>query len=200
MPDDLHLPMPRRQPEDINLGRIQSDLEFIMERLSKLPTCQELALRPLVCDRGERGARSGESDVAGGRTYAPLLQVLRSFADGRCERPQLHRTSHLFITKLTPRTHGVSARLCPPCRPFRSGKGAPRRPPQASALQRVGVAPLCPGARPARRWQRRGESACGGRAADCGVRDRDRRRLRRDLLGLAVAKEGRCSLGTSPAP
>jgi hypothetical protein len=28
--------MPRRDPEDINLEEIQSDLEFIMERLPKL--------------------------------------------------------------------------------------------------------------------------------------------------------------------
>jgi hypothetical protein len=38
MPDDLHLPVPRRQPEDINFGVIKTDLEFIMERLSKLST------------------------------------------------------------------------------------------------------------------------------------------------------------------
>jgi hypothetical protein len=44
MPDDLRLPVPRRNPED--LGAIKTDLEFIMERLSKLPTRQELALRP----------------------------------------------------------------------------------------------------------------------------------------------------------
>jgi hypothetical protein len=47
MPDDHHLLMPRRNPEDIDLGAIKTDLEFIMERLSKLPTRQELALRPL---------------------------------------------------------------------------------------------------------------------------------------------------------
>jgi hypothetical protein len=46
MPDDLRLPVPRRNPEDFDLGAIKTDLEFIMERLSKLPTRQELALRP----------------------------------------------------------------------------------------------------------------------------------------------------------
>jgi hypothetical protein len=57
MPDDLCLPVPRRNPEDIDLGRIQSDLKFLIERASKpvrhggqtvsvahkLPTRQELA-------------------------------------------------------------------------------------------------------------------------------------------------------------
>jgi hypothetical protein len=33
MPDDHHPLMPRRNPEDINLGRIQSDLEFLTERV-----------------------------------------------------------------------------------------------------------------------------------------------------------------------
>ena len=42
MPDEHHLPVPRRNPEDINLGAIKTDLEFIMERLSKLPTRQEM--------------------------------------------------------------------------------------------------------------------------------------------------------------
>jgi hypothetical protein len=42
IPDNLHLPLPRRQPEEINLGRIQSDLEFLIERVSKLPTRHEV--------------------------------------------------------------------------------------------------------------------------------------------------------------
>ena len=42
MPDDLHLPTPRRNPEDINLGRIRSDLDFLIERVSKLPTRREV--------------------------------------------------------------------------------------------------------------------------------------------------------------
>jgi hypothetical protein len=44
MPDDLHLPVPRRQPEDINPAAIKTDLEFLMERISKLPTRQESAI------------------------------------------------------------------------------------------------------------------------------------------------------------
>jgi hypothetical protein len=42
MPDDLHLPTPRQQPEDIKLGRIQSDLEFLIEGVSKLSTQREM--------------------------------------------------------------------------------------------------------------------------------------------------------------
>jgi hypothetical protein len=36
MPDDRHPLMPRRDPEDINLEGIHTDLEFIIERLPKL--------------------------------------------------------------------------------------------------------------------------------------------------------------------
>jgi hypothetical protein len=36
--------MPRRNPERIDLAAIKTDLESLMERLSKLPTRQELAL------------------------------------------------------------------------------------------------------------------------------------------------------------
>ena len=49
MPHDDHLPMPRRNPEDINLGRIQSDLEFLVERVSGLPR-----------DRGDTGDDEGQ--------------------------------------------------------------------------------------------------------------------------------------------
>jgi hypothetical protein len=38
-------PMPRRNPEDIDLGRIQSDLEFLIERVTRFR--REQALRPL---------------------------------------------------------------------------------------------------------------------------------------------------------
>jgi hypothetical protein len=40
--------MPRHNLEDINLGRIQSDLEFLMERLSKLRTRGERAFGSLI--------------------------------------------------------------------------------------------------------------------------------------------------------
>jgi hypothetical protein len=39
--------MPRRNPEDIDLAAIKADLEFLIERVSKLPTRQEQALKPL---------------------------------------------------------------------------------------------------------------------------------------------------------
>jgi hypothetical protein len=55
MPDDLHFPLPRPQPEDINLGAIKTDLEFLIQRVSKLPTRQELALRPLWVIAGSAG-------------------------------------------------------------------------------------------------------------------------------------------------
>ena len=47
--------MPRHNPEDINLRRIQTDLEFLIEWVSKLPTPQDLALRPLYVIVGSAG-------------------------------------------------------------------------------------------------------------------------------------------------
>ena len=35
MPDDHHPLMPRRQPEDIDLGAIKTDLEFLIEWVSR---------------------------------------------------------------------------------------------------------------------------------------------------------------------
>jgi hypothetical protein len=55
MADDLHLPLPRCQPQDINLGCIKTELEFLIDRVSKLPTRQELALRPLCIIAGSAG-------------------------------------------------------------------------------------------------------------------------------------------------
>jgi hypothetical protein len=54
MPDDLH-PMPRREPEDIDLAAIKTDLEFLMERVSEPPTRKELTLRPLLIIAGSAG-------------------------------------------------------------------------------------------------------------------------------------------------
>ena len=55
MPDDHH-PLDRRpDPERVDLGRIQTDLEFLIERVSKLPTRQELALKPLYAMVGSAG-------------------------------------------------------------------------------------------------------------------------------------------------
>ena len=35
MPDDHHPLMPRRNPEDINLGAIKADPEFLIERVER---------------------------------------------------------------------------------------------------------------------------------------------------------------------
>ena len=43
MPDDHHPLMPRRNPEDIDLGAIKADLEFLIERVAR----REQALKPL---------------------------------------------------------------------------------------------------------------------------------------------------------
>jgi hypothetical protein len=45
MPDEHHPLMPRRNPEDIDLGAIKADLEFLIERVEGLR--REQALRPL---------------------------------------------------------------------------------------------------------------------------------------------------------
>jgi hypothetical protein len=55
MPDDHHPPMPRRNPEDVDLGAIKADLEFLIERVSKIPTRKEQALRPLYVIVGSAG-------------------------------------------------------------------------------------------------------------------------------------------------
>jgi len=45
MPDDHHPLMPRRNPEDIDLGAIKADLEFLIERVTRFR--KEQALKPL---------------------------------------------------------------------------------------------------------------------------------------------------------
>ena len=45
MPDDYHPPMPRRNPEDIDLGAIETDLEFLIERFERFR--REQTLKPL---------------------------------------------------------------------------------------------------------------------------------------------------------
>jgi hypothetical protein len=60
MPDDHHPLMPRCNPEDFDLRAIKTDLEFLMERLSKLPTRQELAPATALRDlRWNGGVRNG---------------------------------------------------------------------------------------------------------------------------------------------
>ena len=45
MPYDHHPPMPPRNPEDIDLGAINVDLEFLIEQVTR--SRKEQALRPL---------------------------------------------------------------------------------------------------------------------------------------------------------
>jgi hypothetical protein len=47
--------MPRRNPEDIDLGAIKADLEFLIERVLGLPTRKEQALKPLYVMVGSAG-------------------------------------------------------------------------------------------------------------------------------------------------
>jgi hypothetical protein len=53
MPDDHHPLMPRRNPEDIDLGAIKADLEFLIERVGRLR--REQALKPLYVMVGSAG-------------------------------------------------------------------------------------------------------------------------------------------------
>ena len=53
MPDDYHPPIPRRNPEDINLGTIKADLEFLIERAERFR--KEQALKPLYVIVGSAG-------------------------------------------------------------------------------------------------------------------------------------------------
>jgi hypothetical protein len=55
MPDEHRLPSPRRDPEQIDLAAIKTDLEFVMERMTRLPTRQEQALKPLYIMVGSAG-------------------------------------------------------------------------------------------------------------------------------------------------
>jgi hypothetical protein len=45
MPDDHHPLMPRRNPEDIDLGPIKTDLEFLIEGVTRFR--KEQAVKPL---------------------------------------------------------------------------------------------------------------------------------------------------------
>jgi hypothetical protein len=55
MPDDHHLLMPRRNPEDIDLGPIKADLEFLIEAGRAAPHCKEQTLKPLYVMVGSAG-------------------------------------------------------------------------------------------------------------------------------------------------
>ena len=55
MPDEHPLTLPRRAPEHVDLGAIESDLEFLMVRVAQFPTRRELAPRPLYIMIGGAG-------------------------------------------------------------------------------------------------------------------------------------------------
>ena len=55
MPDEHPLTLPRRAPEHVDLGAIESDLEFLMVRVAQFPTRRELAPRPLYIIIGGAG-------------------------------------------------------------------------------------------------------------------------------------------------
>ena len=96
MPDDYHPPLPRRNPEDVDLGAIKADLEFLIERVARLPTRKELALRPLPIiahHRRERGARSGK----GAELRAALTGVSPTMKQGRLNGQQQKGANRLFL-------------------------------------------------------------------------------------------------------
>jgi hypothetical protein len=55
MPDEHRSIQPRRDPEDIDLAVIKTDLEFLMEQVVRLPTRKEAAFKPLYVMIGSAG-------------------------------------------------------------------------------------------------------------------------------------------------
>ena len=55
MPDEHRLIQPRRDPGDIDLAAIKTDLEFLMEQVARLPTRKESAFKPLYVMIGAAG-------------------------------------------------------------------------------------------------------------------------------------------------
>ena len=53
--DEYRSIQPPRDPEDIDLVAIKTDLEFLMEQVARLPTRQESALKPLYVMIGSAG-------------------------------------------------------------------------------------------------------------------------------------------------
>jgi hypothetical protein len=53
MPDDHHEFMPRRNPEEVDLAAIKTDLEFLIERFERFR--KEQALKPLYVMFGSAG-------------------------------------------------------------------------------------------------------------------------------------------------
>ena len=55
MPNEYRLTPPRPEPERIDLSAIKTDIEFLIERVSKLPTRREQALKLLYVMIGSAG-------------------------------------------------------------------------------------------------------------------------------------------------
>jgi hypothetical protein len=75
MPDEQRLIQPRRDPEDIDLAAIQTDLEFLMEQVARLPTRKESAFKPLYIMVGVPGSSSAGSRFSGGTASKPRRSI-----------------------------------------------------------------------------------------------------------------------------
>jgi hypothetical protein len=108
MPDDYHPPMPRRNPEDFDLGRIQTDLEFLIERVSRLPTRKEQALKPLYVMVGSAGIVIAFLATLP-LSHAGLLEPDRRSVSPRSGEPHSHR----LAIRHSVHCHAVSVRRRP---------------------------------------------------------------------------------------
>lgn len=55
MPNEHPLTLPPRDPEHIDLAEIETDVEFLIDQVARLPTRQEQALKPLYVMVGSAG-------------------------------------------------------------------------------------------------------------------------------------------------
>jgi hypothetical protein len=55
MPDEFRPTPPRPDPERIDLAALKTDVEFLIEQVSRLPTRREQALKPLYVMVGSAG-------------------------------------------------------------------------------------------------------------------------------------------------
>jgi hypothetical protein len=55
MPDEHRFEMPPPDPEHIDLAAIKTDVEFLIDQVSRLPTRKEQALKPLYVMVGSAG-------------------------------------------------------------------------------------------------------------------------------------------------
>jgi hypothetical protein len=71
MSDDYHLPVPRRNPEDIDLGAIKADLELLIERVARFR--KEQALKPLYTMIGSAELGVGKATIQVDELRAALI-------------------------------------------------------------------------------------------------------------------------------